>query len=222
MHSPSEGSSHKANDSDIPFFEEGKEGPCRCKIVSGTDSGSRRSNEPSLPTEETSIAENTPTLGEVFDKLNTLSGCVELLSARLKRVIEFSPREEESKSGLAGCYVKHIRDQPTLPDSRFVRRIIRNRRRRDGVFGEGLFSDPAWDILLDLAAAMAERKNVSVTSLCIAAAVPPTTALRWIGILNESGLIERVEDIFDRRRTYVKLSDKGSKMIAQYFDQVEL
>ncbi|MGJ3628472.1 hypothetical protein AB5I41_18845 [Sphingomonas sp. MMS24-JH45] len=36
-------------------------------------------------------------------------------------------------------------------------------------------------MLLDLFAAELERARVSVSSLCIAAAVAPTTALRWIG-----------------------------------------
>ena len=42
-----------------------------------------------------------------------------------------------------------------------------------------LFGDPAWDMLLDLTAARAEHTRVSVTSLCIASAVPPTGAPGW-------------------------------------------
>jgi hypothetical protein len=45
------------------------------------------------------------------------------------------------------------------------------------ISSEDLFADPGWDILLDLYAARQEGKQVSVSSLCIAAAVPPTTAL---------------------------------------------
>jgi len=36
-------------------------------------------------------------------------------------------------------------------------------------------ADPAWDMLLDLTAARAESRAVSVSSLCIAAGVPTTT-----------------------------------------------
>ncbi|TPG48283.1 hypothetical protein [Sphingomonas glacialis] len=61
---------------------------------------------------------------------------------------------------------------------RDIRQAIRARRLRDQHFGGGLFEDPAWDMLLDLFAAELERAQVSVSSLCIAAAVAPTTALR--------------------------------------------
>ena len=42
-------------------------------------------------------------------------------------------------------------------------------------------------MLLDLTAARAEHTRVSVTSLCIASGVPPTTALRWIGQMSDAG-----------------------------------
>ncbi|MCB2078548.1 MAG: MarR family transcriptional regulator, partial [Novosphingobium sp.] len=70
--------------------------------------------------------------------------------------------------------------RPPLPDPRLVRRIIRQRQLRTRFFDGDLFADPAWDMLLDLTAARAEHARVSVTSLCIASGVPPTTALRWI------------------------------------------
>src|SRR3546814_5849017 len=55
-----------------------------------------------------------------------------------------------------------------------VRALIRARRMRDQFFRSELFADPAWDMLLDLMAARLEHKRVSVSSLCIAAAVPVT------------------------------------------------
>lgn len=87
-----------------------------------------------------------------------------------------------------------------------VRRAIRVRRLRDQFFGSGLFEDPAWDMLLDLFAADLEGVRVSVSSLCIAAAVPPTTALRWIARMTEAGLLEREPDPGDRRRAFMLLS----------------
>lgn len=107
--------------------------------------------------------------------------------------------------------------RPPLPDPRLVRRIIRQRRMRERYFDPGLFADPAWDILLDLTAARAEHTRVSVTSLCIASGVPPTTALRWIGQMVEAGLLERVEDEADRRRAFIALSDRTAEAMARYF-----
>lgn len=97
-----------------------------------------------------------------------------------------------------------------------VREVIRARRLRDRFFEAGLFEDPAWDMLLDLLAAQLERGQVSVSSLCIAAAVPPTTALRWITKLTDAGLFEREADPFDKRRAFLKLSSKAAYAMQQY------
>lgn len=110
--------------------------------------------------------------------------------------------------------------RPVLPDPRMIRRIIRQRQLRARFFEGDLFADPAWDMLLDLAAARAENVRVSVTSLCIASAVPPTTALRWISQMTEMGLLERVNDETDRRRAFVALSDRAADAMARYFAEV--
>lgn len=110
--------------------------------------------------------------------------------------------------------------RPPLPDPRLVRLIIRQRQLRSEFIGGDLFADPAWDILLDLTAARVEHTRVSVTSLCIASGVPPTTALRWIGQMVEAGLLDRVEDETDRRRAFIQLSDKAADAMARYFAEL--
>jgi DNA-binding MarR family transcriptional regulator len=107
-----------------------------------------------------------------------------------------------------------------LPDPRLLRRILRQRQLRARFFDGDLFADPAWDILLDLTAARAEHKRVSVTSLCIASGVPPTTALRWIGQMTEAGLLERIEDDTDRRRAFIALTDRAADGMARYFAEL--
>lgn len=110
--------------------------------------------------------------------------------------------------------------RPPLPDPRLVRKIIRGRQLRARFFDAELFADPAWDILLDLTAARAEYKRVSVTSLCIASGVPPTTALRWIGQMTDAGLLERVNDESDRRRAFIGLTDQAADAMARYFAEL--
>lgn len=110
--------------------------------------------------------------------------------------------------------------RPSLPDARLVRRIIHQRQLRARFFDGELFADPAWDMLLDLTAARVEHIRVSVTSLCIASSVPPTTALRWISQLTEAGLFERVEDETDRRRAFIQLTDKACDGMARFFAEL--
>jgi DNA-binding MarR family transcriptional regulator len=87
-----------------------------------------------------------------------------------------------------------------------VHAILRARRLRDRFFDEDLFADPAWDILLELYAAHLKCCRTSVSSLCIGAAVPATTALRWIKALERRALIVRTADPADGRRVFVALS----------------
>ncbi|PTS90040.1 hypothetical protein DBR17_02135 [Sphingomonas sp. HMWF008] len=107
-------------------------------------------------------------------------------------------------------------DDTAVVTARDIREAIRARRLRDQYFGKGLFEDPAWDMLLDLFAAELERAQVSVSSLCIAAAVAPTTALRWIARMTEAGLFERRPDPFDRRRAFLGLSARASLGMRNY------
>lgn len=106
------------------------------------------------------------------------------------------------------------------PAPRTVRAAIRARRLRDQYFTPELFADPAWDMLLDLYAARLERSRVSVSSLCIAASVPPTTALRWIGTMHDAGLFEREADPVDRRRAHIMLSTRAVDGMRSYFSTV--
>ena len=110
--------------------------------------------------------------------------------------------------------------RPPLPDARLVRQVIARRQARAKFFDGDLFADPAWDMLLDLTAARVEHQRVSVTSLCIASGVPPTTALRWIGQMVEAGLFVRVEDDADRRRAFIELSDNAADAMARYFAEI--
>ena len=99
--------------------------------------------------------------------------------------------------------------------------MIRARRLREQYFGPDIFADPAWDMLLDLYAAQLERAPVSVSSLCIAAGVPTTTALRWIKAMTDAGLFIRKDDPRDGRRILIGLSDDAGDALARYFDALE-
>ena len=104
--------------------------------------------------------------------------------------------------------------------ARHIREIIKRRRMRERLLGEDLFADPGWDILLDLFAAQEEEQQVSVSSLCIAAAVPPTTALRWITNMTEAGYLVRRQDPHDARRVYIELSETMSAKLKDYFEAI--
>jgi DNA-binding MarR family transcriptional regulator len=94
--------------------------------------------------------------------------------------------------------------------------LINARRHRSEFFRSELFADPAWDILLDLARAKLEGQRICISSLCVAAAVPPTTALRWINSLTAEGLLTKMRDPVDARRVFVTLSESAAASMKEY------
>jgi len=129
---------------------------------------------------------------------------------------------EEENAAIEGAKTgqSEDKDEPGI-DAAYVRSIIRARRLRDQFFRGGLFADPAWDMLLDLFAARLEGTRVAVSSLCIAAAVPATTALRWIKALTDRGLFVRSADPQDGRRVYIALSDEVARSLTAYLRAVQ-
>ena len=103
---------------------------------------------------------------------------------------------------------------------RRLRALIKLRQIRAVHFQEDLFSDPCWDMLLDLMEARLQDKKVSVSSLCIASGVPQTTALRRIEDLIGAKLIDRKDDPADRRRVFVCLTDDCAGRFAGYLDDI--
>jgi hypothetical protein len=98
--------------------------------------------------------------------------------------------------------------------------LIRARRVRARYLPPELFCEPAWEILLDLLRAEIARQQVSVSSLCIAAGVPGTTALRCIKKMVDEGIILRRDDPADARRTFLELSPGVSCALRRYFAEV--
>ncbi|WP_108811206.1 hypothetical protein [Sphingorhabdus sp. Alg231-15] len=101
-----------------------------------------------------------------------------------------------------------------------VRGLIKARRLRDEYFNTELFADPAWDMLLDLMAAQLEGTKVSVSSLCIAANVPPTTALRWIKSMTGEKIFVRKADRQDGRRIFIEMSDETAAGMVGFFAMI--
>jgi DNA-binding MarR family transcriptional regulator len=100
-----------------------------------------------------------------------------------------------------------------LDEAAVARGLLDTRRRRDEAFGAGLFSDPAWDMLLNLYAAEAEGQNLSMSQLCAVSRVPQTTAQRWIDCLAEAKVVVRGSDTRDARRTMISLSPEARDRI---------
>jgi DNA-binding MarR family transcriptional regulator len=119
---------------------------------------------------------------------------------------------------LAGGLVRSAERRVDIAIGPLAAACYAERRCRDRVFDDPhLFGEPAWDILLDIASAEARGERLQVTSVCIGACVPETTALRWIGVLEKRDLLRKEHDLSDQRRSFVRLTAKGARKLGEYF-----
>lgn len=100
--------------------------------------------------------------------------------------------------------------------------LYKERRARDAFLkpGRGLWSDPAWDMLLDLFIANESGRMVSVTSACIGGCIPTSTGLRRVGQLLKVGLIHRTTDPSDGRKGMLGLTTRAAADMKLYLDEV--
>ena len=96
-----------------------------------------------------------------------------------------------------------------------ARCIYLTRRLRDRAFGEAapVFRDLAWDMLLDLFVAGEECRTISACSAAIASCAPQSTGLRCLDDLVERGLVRRVVDPADGRRSVVEMTEEARSMM---------
>lgn len=97
----------------------------------------------------------------------------------------------------------------------FARALLAGRRERVRMLAGVDLGEPAWDILLDMFISTEEGRRVSVSGACVVCSVPPTTALRQVGLLVEAGYLERVPDANDRRRVFLRLSEEARQRMAE-------
>ncbi|HMT40451.1 MarR family winged helix-turn-helix transcriptional regulator [Sphingorhabdus sp.] len=163
-------------------------------------------------------------LNRISKELSEFAQTLNSITQKENKSIHYSLQERpigyrHSSTNLARAFVEPKRTDPRIGTD-FVRNVIKLRRMRERLLGEDLFADPGWDILLDLFAAQEEGQQVSVSSLCIAAAVPPTTALRWITNMTEAGYLVRRQDPYDARRVYIELSENMAERLKEYFEAI--
>lgn len=95
------------------------------------------------------------------------------------------------------------------------------RRKRDKIFfGFKIFSDPAWDILLDLFIAEHKGIRLPTSSVALGSGVPATTTLRWLYLLEEKGLIYREDDLLDGRRSFVRLTELSISLLQESLSEI--
>lgn len=127
---------------------------------------------------------------------------------------------ESKNNNESSAYSSENTNSPDEPEISEISHeaLINTIKLKEKFFPESLFGDPCWEMLIDLGISHIERRSVSVSSLCIAAGIPQTTALRRISDLEKIGLVRRSKDPEDGRRIYVHLTDVGLNRFYKFLE----
>jgi DNA-binding MarR family transcriptional regulator len=169
------------------------------------------------------VARISRLLGDLASQKGGLPGTPMGFASRAEDLADYAGQVRAPARDFTAIPRSFVPEERTLDRQRAkaVRRMLRQRRMREQYFPADLFADPAWDMLLDLYAARLERQPVSVSSLCIAAAVPATTALRWIKTMTDAGLFLREDDPHDGRRIFIALAEGACDALGRYFEALD-
>jgi len=147
---------------------------------------------------------DTPSSPASAEELRALIG---ELTERLKS-LEFEGRASAAQASPPGFADEKL---ATIATS-----ISRARRRRAKCFDASLFSEPAWDMLLELFVARIRGKSISASGLCRTAGVSEATGCRWIDMLEADGLVRSCPLSERGAPRLVEISDSGFGSMRQY------
>lgn len=110
---------------------------------------------------------------------------------------------------------------PMVDLAKLAERLLASRRARRKYFPNGLFNEPAWEMLLTLFLEFDHGGTMNVKALVACSGSPATTSQRWIEQLFRFHLIDRVVDSADRRRVEISLSQEGFDAMRRYLGTVD-
>lgn len=148
-------------------------------------------------------------LKNVWQDIDSLTSNLRLLEAHSKESDGHGPTADAQKLGAT---------EEGLSADR-IESILKARAARNLYFDSQLFSDPTWDMLLDLMLARLRGHKIPVSTLCISSGVPLATAHRRMIALLKLGLIRRASDQDDARRVLVELTEDGEARMRNYFER---
>ncbi len=129
------------------------------------------------------------------------------------KVIELPIRVSEGEAHrlvdmLGAQMVSQINNQMSCSPVVIARRLLAVYQLKHQILSD-VSSDTSWIMLLDLYVARFPKRDISVSSVCVASLSPPSTALRHLRILVDQGFVDRVHPVHDARLVYVTLSAHG-------------
>jgi len=100
-------------------------------------------------------------------------------------------------------------------------RIRKHRARRGELFPQPIFGEPPWEMLMALFVDYPEN-GATTSQLAASTGLPSTTAARWLGYLEDHGLVQRRSHPADRRCRLVELTDTARAALDKCFADSDL
>jgi DNA-binding MarR family transcriptional regulator len=107
--------------------------------------------------------------------------------------------------------------EPGNTERQFAQILFNARKARARMFPASMFSEPAWDMLLALFIA---DEVPAAADLARWIDAPLTTAMRWLGYLEDHKLISRESSPADKRAHRIRLTDRARCNMQQLFSEV--
>lgn len=115
----------------------------------------------------------------------------------------------QERADLKGKLMLQQENLPVEVTEDHVLSILSGRRGREAALGRELFSDPAWDILLELYAARLGERRMTLRELARSIDIPESTTARWISVLSDRGFVIALNDRREMVEASIELSAQG-------------
>ncbi len=102
----------------------------------------------------------------------------------------------------------------------YAQAMLKSRNQLHKFLPARYFTDPAFDMLLDLFVATETRQTRSFKVTALASRVPPATAARYVEMMVKDGMILREADQQDGRRTLLSLSESAMTALCEWFSAI--
>jgi DNA-binding MarR family transcriptional regulator len=83
---------------------------------------------------------------------------------------------------------------------------------------EGMFGEPAWEILLLLYIEQ-QGTRLNISGLSTILQLPPTSVLRWLNYLEERQFVLREDHPTDQRSVFIKLTPLATEALDRYLSK---
>lgn len=140
--------------------------------------------------------------------------------------LQAAPARPLKSNPVLGSEWEHSSIASDFQDQRLPEALLSARRvydlggRYSDLLGPAVCGDPGWNILLDLFISAGDFRRLSVSAVCIGSRAAPATALRYLSLLQDAGLVERIADATDGRRSYVALTGDGFRKMMDLLEPV--